>query len=115
MRVLAPTLKVKWRLMVTSCYRRMGNYQKALELYEKIHSDYPDNLECKYMSSCLVCFRIPTHGQVVRLVQTEHFRICLALILSAIGVLCQRTIVCRNHHDLMESYGLSNQQKSCLQ
>lgn len=25
----------------------MGNYQKALELYEKIHIEYPDNLECK--------------------------------------------------------------------
>lgn len=25
----------------------MGNYQKALELYEKIHVDYPDNLECE--------------------------------------------------------------------
>ena len=39
--------KVKWRLMVTSCYRRMHNYQKALELYEKIHTEHPDNLECK--------------------------------------------------------------------
>lgn len=45
----APRLfsKVKWRLMVTSCFRRMGNYQKALELYEKIHVEYPENLECK--------------------------------------------------------------------
>ncbi|CAM9141027.1 unnamed protein product, partial [Sphacelaria rigidula] len=42
---IQPT-EVKWRLMVTSCYRRMGNYQKALELYEKIHNDYPENLEC---------------------------------------------------------------------
>lgn len=39
-------MQVKWRLMVTSCYRRMGNTQKALELYEKIHTDYPDNVEC---------------------------------------------------------------------
>lgn len=38
--------EIKWRLMVTSCYRRMGNYQKALLLYEKIHKDIPDNLEC---------------------------------------------------------------------
>jgi intraflagellar transport protein 88 len=38
--------EVKWRLMVTSCYRRMHNYQKALELYEKIHTEHPDNLEC---------------------------------------------------------------------
>ena len=38
--------EVKWKLMVTSCYRRMGNYQKALELYQDIHKQYPQNLEC---------------------------------------------------------------------
>ncbi len=38
--------EVKWRLMVTSCYRRMGNYSKALQLYEQIHEEYPDNIEC---------------------------------------------------------------------
>ena len=38
--------EVKWRLMVTSCYRRLGSYQKALELYESIHKEYPQNLEC---------------------------------------------------------------------
>mmetsp|Transcript_7655 Transcript_7655/g.22691 ORF Transcript_7655/g.22691 Transcript_7655/m.22691 type:complete len:137 (+) Transcript_7655:587-997(+) len=32
--------------MVTSCYRRMGNYQKALELYEKVHAEHPENVEC---------------------------------------------------------------------
>lgn len=43
--------KVKWRLMVASCFRRMGNYQKALELYEHIHVQYPENLECKHRSN----------------------------------------------------------------
>lgn len=57
----------------------MGNYQKALELYEKIHSDYPDNLECEYVSGSLVCLRKCSGGQVVRLVQTTHCRVCLAL------------------------------------
>ena len=38
--------EVKWRLMVASCFRRMGSYQKALDLYEKIYRDYPENLEC---------------------------------------------------------------------
>ena len=38
--------EVKWRLMVTSCYRRMGNYAKALLLYENIHEEYPENSEC---------------------------------------------------------------------
>lgn len=42
---IQPT-EVKWRLMVTSCYRRMGAYQKAMVLYEQIHHDYPENLEC---------------------------------------------------------------------
>lgn len=43
---IQPT-EVKWKLMVTSCYRRMGAFQKAMELYEDIHAKYPDNLECK--------------------------------------------------------------------
>jgi len=36
----------KWRLMVASCYRRMGSYQKALKIYEEIYHEYPDNIEC---------------------------------------------------------------------
>jgi intraflagellar transport protein 88 len=39
--------EVKWKLMVASCTRRMGNYQKALKLYEDIHQENPENLECK--------------------------------------------------------------------
>lgn len=38
--------QVKWQLMVASCYRRSGNYQKALETYKDIHSKFPENLEC---------------------------------------------------------------------
>jgi intraflagellar transport protein 88 len=38
--------EVKWRLMVASCYRRMGAYQKALELYREIHHTDSDNIEC---------------------------------------------------------------------
>ena len=37
--------EIKWRLMVTSCYRRLGDFHKALELYTQIHEDHPDNLE----------------------------------------------------------------------
>jgi intraflagellar transport protein 88 len=37
---------VKWQLMVASCYRRMGNFPLALELYKKIHKQDPDNIEC---------------------------------------------------------------------
>jgi intraflagellar transport protein 88 len=28
--------EVKWQLMVTSCYRRLGDYSKALELYQQV-------------------------------------------------------------------------------
>ncbi|KAF3694552.1 Intraflagellar transport protein 88 -like protein [Channa argus] len=43
--LIQPT-QVKWQLMVASCYRRSGNYQKALETYKDIHSKFPENVEC---------------------------------------------------------------------
>ncbi|KAF0290444.1 Intraflagellar transport protein 88 [Amphibalanus amphitrite] len=38
--------EVKWLLMVASCYRRAGNYQRALAKYKEIHMKFPDNVEC---------------------------------------------------------------------
>jgi intraflagellar transport protein 88 len=38
--------EVKWRLMVASCQRRIGNFQKALKIYENIYQEYPENVEC---------------------------------------------------------------------
>jgi intraflagellar transport protein 88 len=38
-------IQVKWQLMVTSCYRRLGDLFKALELYQKIHEENPENIE----------------------------------------------------------------------
>ncbi|RMC07302.1 hypothetical protein DUI87_16760 [Hirundo rustica rustica] len=43
--LILPT-QVKWPLMVASCYRRSGNYQKALEKYKVIHRKFPENVEC---------------------------------------------------------------------
>ncbi|XP_009076255.1 PREDICTED: intraflagellar transport protein 88 homolog isoform X2 [Acanthisitta chloris] len=43
--LIQPT-QVKWQLMVASCYRRSGNYQKALEKYKLIHRKFPENTEC---------------------------------------------------------------------
>ncbi|XP_062861815.1 intraflagellar transport protein 88 homolog isoform X2 [Trichomycterus rosablanca] len=37
---------VVWQLMMASCYRRSGNYQKALETYKDIHRKFPENTEC---------------------------------------------------------------------
>jgi len=38
--------EVKWRLMVASCYRRLGAYPQALKLYEDIHKSHPNDIEC---------------------------------------------------------------------
>jgi intraflagellar transport protein 88 len=37
---------VKWKLMVASCHRRKRDYAKALECYEIIHAQHPDDAEC---------------------------------------------------------------------
>ena len=42
--------EVKWHLMVASCYRKTGNYQQALQTYKLIHSKFPENVECQYLS-----------------------------------------------------------------
>ena len=38
--------EVRWRLMVASCHRRIGNYQLALQMYKDIHEQFPENTEC---------------------------------------------------------------------
>nr|KAF6427664.1 intraflagellar transport 88 [Rousettus aegyptiacus] len=43
--LIQPT-HVKWQLMVASCFRRSGNYQKALDTYKDIHRKFPENAEC---------------------------------------------------------------------
>ncbi|XP_041858292.1 intraflagellar transport protein 88 homolog isoform X2 [Melanotaenia boesemani] len=43
--LIQPT-QVNWQLITASCYRRSGNYQKALETYKDIHRKFPDNVEC---------------------------------------------------------------------
>ncbi|XP_030613371.1 intraflagellar transport protein 88 homolog isoform X3 [Archocentrus centrarchus] len=43
--LIQPT-QVKWQLMVASCYRRSGNYQKALDTYKDVHRKFPENVEC---------------------------------------------------------------------
>ena len=45
--------------MVASCYRRNGSVQKALQLYEKIHEQWPDNPEClRYLVQICSDFRM---------------------------------------------------------
>ncbi|VDN08160.1 unnamed protein product [Thelazia callipaeda] len=40
--------EIKWRLMMASCLRRSGMYQKAFESYREIHKRFPDNTECLF-------------------------------------------------------------------
>jgi len=32
--------------MIASCYRRMSLFNDALKVYEEIHNEHPDNIEC---------------------------------------------------------------------
>ena len=38
--------EVKWKLMVASCHRRIQNFTSALQIYQDIHNQYPENVEC---------------------------------------------------------------------
>jgi intraflagellar transport protein 88 len=38
--------EVKWKLMVASCHRRIQNFSNALQIYQDIHNQYPENVEC---------------------------------------------------------------------
>ncbi|XP_061696941.1 intraflagellar transport protein 88 homolog isoform X2 [Syngnathoides biaculeatus] len=44
--ILVQPTEVRWQLMVASCYRRSGNYQKAWDTYKEIHRKFPENVEC---------------------------------------------------------------------
>ena len=49
--IIEPT-EIKWKLMVASCYRRMSNYNQALQMYREIHAKDPENIEClRYLCS----------------------------------------------------------------
>lgn len=40
------TKEVKWQLMIASCYRRMNLFNEALKVYEDIHNEHSDNIDC---------------------------------------------------------------------
>ena len=54
--------EIKWHLMINSCYRRMGYYSRALQLYKKLHRKYPKNIECMFIvfRSCRMELSIKT-------------------------------------------------------
>jgi intraflagellar transport protein 88 len=61
---------VKWQLMVASCYRRMGNFGHALELYKKIHKQDHENIEClRYLVSICKDMNDPAFETYKKLLQ----------------------------------------------
>uniref|UniRef100_A0A7E4VAE4 TPR_REGION domain-containing protein n=1 Tax=Panagrellus redivivus TaxID=6233 RepID=A0A7E4VAE4_PANRE len=51
---------IKWQLLMASCQRRSGNFQKALELYKVIHRKFPTNMEClKFLVQLCRDLRMP--------------------------------------------------------
>jgi len=60
--------EVKWKLMVASCHRRSGDYQIAFDIYQQIHKDFPDNVEC---AACGACTHLPPSLRVCGAVQSH--------------------------------------------
>ncbi|KRX05596.1 hypothetical protein PPERSA_12774 [Pseudocohnilembus persalinus] len=64
--------EMKWRLMVASCYRRMGSYQKALKIYEEIYQQDPDNIEClKFLTQLYKDMNMPYEEVAAQLRKKE--------------------------------------------
>lgn len=64
---------VKWKLMIASCQRRMENYEKALKLYEEIHSEDPENLESlKFIVQICQELNRPCENYIAKLKKLER-------------------------------------------
>jgi intraflagellar transport protein 88 len=64
--------EVKWRLMVASCYRRMGAYPAALKLYEEIHRSHPNDIECvRYLITICKEMKLPYDNYAANLRKLE--------------------------------------------
>ncbi|TPX47659.1 hypothetical protein SeLEV6574_g02544 [Synchytrium endobioticum] len=48
---LISPLDVRWHLAIARCMRTKGDYQNALDVYRRVHSVFPENVECL---QCLV-------------------------------------------------------------
>ncbi|VDM08134.1 unnamed protein product [Wuchereria bancrofti] len=68
--------EIKWQLMMASCLRRSGNYQKAFELYQQIHRRFPENIEClKFLVRICTDLGMPeTKEYMEKLTRTEKVR-----------------------------------------
>jgi len=67
--------ELKWRLMVASCYRRMGAYQAALKLYEEIHKKHPNDIECvRYLITICKEMKLPYENYAQHLRKLERMQ-----------------------------------------
>uniref|UniRef100_A0A914Y0Y0 Intraflagellar transport protein 88 n=1 Tax=Panagrolaimus superbus TaxID=310955 RepID=A0A914Y0Y0_9BILA len=58
---------IKWQLLMASCQRRSGNFQKALELYKQIHRKFPTNVETlKFLVQLCRDLRMPDEKEYSR-------------------------------------------------
>merc|ERR1711966_39454 len=71
--------EVKWRLMVASCYRRMGAYPAALKLYEEIHHSHPNDIECvRYLITICKEMKLPYENYAQHLRKLERMQEAVA-------------------------------------
>jgi len=65
----------RWRLMVASCYRRMGHNEQALKIYEDIHRESPDDIEClRYLLTLLRDLGLDHEEYAVKLRKLERMQ-----------------------------------------
>uniref|UniRef100_A0A0N5B0Z6 TPR_REGION domain-containing protein n=1 Tax=Syphacia muris TaxID=451379 RepID=A0A0N5B0Z6_9BILA len=68
--------EIRWQLMMASCERRAGNYQKALDLYKAVHRRFPENIEClKFLARICTDLGIPEAKDYKKsLIKAENLR-----------------------------------------
>lgn len=66
-------MEAKWKLMVASCHRRLGNSPTALALYEQIHKAHPMDQEClRYLIQICDDMSMPTEKYKTALRKLER-------------------------------------------
>mmetsp|Transcript_24966 Transcript_24966/g.99154 ORF Transcript_24966/g.99154 Transcript_24966/m.99154 type:complete len:546 (+) Transcript_24966:869-2506(+) len=95
--------EVKWQLMVTSCYRRMGNYHHSLRLYQCIHATYPDNAEClRYLVAICKDLGQPCDNYRAKLLKIDSGTLILEAGAHMPGIQdCEEKLPSKNPKDLV--------------
>ncbi len=63
----------QWGLMQASCHRRIGDFVRALEMYQRIHAEHPEDADClRYLVTLCRDLGRPWEGYQQRLLQLEQ-------------------------------------------